>query len=72
MSALGIIEASSDTILTMMKDLGIENSVQKSIVKKIMNIAVGSTYYTFCRRNKTVCQESRKAVILESLACIGH
>ena len=28
MSALGIYEASSDTILTMMKDLGIDNSVQ--------------------------------------------
>ena len=46
-------EASSDTIFTMMKDLGIENSVQKSIVKKSMNIAVRSTYYIPCGRNKT-------------------
>ena len=43
----------SDTIInmlifTMTKDLGIENSVQKSIVKKIMNTAVMSTYYIFC------------------------
>ena len=44
MSALGIYKASSDTILTMMKDLGIDNSVQKSIIKKIINIAVRSTY----------------------------
>ena len=51
--ALGIYEASSDTILTMMNDLGIEKSVQKSIIKKIMDIAVRSTYYIFCRRNKT-------------------
>ena len=47
MSALGIYEASSDTILTMMKDLGIDNSVQKSIIKNIINIAVKSTYYIF-------------------------
>ena len=53
MSALGIHEASSDTILTMMNDLGIEKSVQKSLIKKIMNIAMRSTYYIFCRRNKT-------------------
>ena len=52
MSALGIYEASSDTILNMMNDLGIAKSVQISIIKKIMNIAVRSTYYIFCRRNK--------------------
>ena len=53
MSALGIYEASSDTILNMMNDLGIAKSVQISIIKKITNIAVRSTYYIFCRRNKT-------------------
>ena len=53
MSALGIYEASSDTILTMMNDLGTEKSVRKFIIKKIMNIAVRSTYNIFCRRNKT-------------------
>ena len=53
MSALGIYEASSDTILNMMNDLGIAKSVQISIIKKIMNIAMRSTYYIFCRRNKT-------------------
>ena len=44
LSALGIYEASSDKILTMMKDLGIDNSVEKSIIKKINNITVRSTY----------------------------
>ena len=53
MSTLGIYKVSSDTILTMMKDLGIYNSVQQSIIKKIINNAVRSTYYIFCRRNKT-------------------
>ena len=53
MSALGIYKAASDIILTMMKDLGSYNSVQKSIIKKIINIAVRSTYYVFCCRNKT-------------------
>ena len=53
MSALRIYKASSETILTMMNDLGIKKSVQKSIIKIIMYIAVRSTYYIFCRRNKT-------------------
>ena len=34
---LGIYEASSDTTLTMMNDLDIAKSVQKSIIKKIKN-----------------------------------
>ena len=29
------------------------NSVQKSIIKKIINIEVRSTYYIFCHKNKT-------------------
>ena len=45
MSALGVYDTSSDTILTMMKDLVIENNFRKSILKKIMTTAVRSTYY---------------------------
>ena len=52
MGALGILESSSDSLLQMMKELGIDNSTQKVIIKKIMNIAVRCTYYVFCRRNK--------------------
>ena len=52
MGALGILESSSDSLLHMMKELGIGNSTQKVIIKKIMNIGVRCTYYVFCRRNK--------------------
>ena len=40
MSTLGNLASSSDTILNMIKDVGIDNKVQISIVKKIKNIAV--------------------------------
>ena len=53
MSAIGIYEELSDTILIKMKDLGIENSVRKIMPKKIINIAVTSKYYIFCRKIKT-------------------
>ena len=49
---VGILESSSDSMLGMMKELSIDNSTQKAIIKKIMNIAVRFTYYVFCRRNK--------------------
>ena len=52
MGALGILESSSDSLLYMMKELGIDNNTQKVIIKKIMNIAVRCTYYVFCRRNR--------------------
>ena len=52
MGALGILESSADSLLQMMKELGIDNSTQKVIIKKIMKIAVRCTYYVFCRRNK--------------------
>ena len=68
MSALGIYEASSDTILNMMNDLGIAKSVQISIIKKIMNIAVKSTYYIFCRRNKTWTESA--LLHFQEIACI--
>ena len=44
MSALGILGSSSNEILNMMEDLGIDNKVQISIVNKIMNIAMRCTY----------------------------
>ena len=52
MGALGILESSSDSLLQMMKELGIDNSTQTVMSEKIMNIAVRCTYYVVCRRNK--------------------
>ena len=46
---LGILEPTSDSLLYMMKELGIDNSAQKAI--KNMNIAERCTYYVYCRRN---------------------
>ena len=53
MSALGILDSSHDTLLNMMKDLGIDTNDQKSVIEKIMNVAVRCTYYVFCQGNKT-------------------
>ena len=47
MGALSTLESSSDSLLYMMKELGTDNSTQKTINKKIQNIAVRCTYYVF-------------------------
>ena len=52
MSALGIFESSSDSIVTMMDDLGFDKNRRSQIIKKIINVSVRCTYYIFCRRNK--------------------
>ena len=52
MSALGIFESSSDSMVTMMDDLGFDKNRRSQIIKKIINISVRCTYYIFCRRNK--------------------
>ena len=52
MSALGIFESSSDSIVTMMDDLGFDKNRRSQIIKKIINISVRCTYYIFCRRSK--------------------
>ena len=44
MSAFGVIKSLFDTLLIMMKDLGVKTNVQKSILfKDFMNIAVRCT-----------------------------
>ena len=51
MSALGIFESSSDSIMIMMDDLGFDKNRRSQIIKKIINVSVRCTYYIFCRRN---------------------
>ena len=51
--ALGILESTSDSILCIMKELGIDNRTQNVITKKITNIVVRCKNFVFCRRNKT-------------------
>ena len=52
MSALGIFDCSSDSVMTMMDDLGFDNNSRNQVIKKIINLSVRCTYYIFRRRNK--------------------
>ena len=52
MSALRIFDSSSDSLLTMMDDLGFDNNSRNQVIKKIINLSVRCTYYIFCRRDK--------------------
>ena len=51
-SAIGVFEKESSTFLKMLKDLDIDENHIKYCIKKIINIAIRSTYYIFCCRNK--------------------
>ena len=52
MCALGVMDSSCDSFLTLLKDLNFENVTQRRIIMKKINIAIRSTYYIFCQRNK--------------------
>ena len=52
MSALGVFDKSCESLTKMLKDLDIEVPIQRRLLSKVMNIAIRSTYYIFCRRNK--------------------
>ena len=41
-----------ESLTKMLKDLDIEVPIQRRLLWKVMNIAIRSTYYIFCRRNK--------------------
>ena len=45
MSALGIVESSSDSVLTMIDDLGFDKISRNQISKKINNVSARCTYY---------------------------
>ena len=40
MSALGIFDCSSDSVMTMMDDLGFDNNSRNQVIKKIINLSV--------------------------------
>ena len=52
MSALGVFDKFCESLTKMLKDLDIEVSIQRRLISKIMNIAIRSTYFIFCRRSK--------------------
>ena len=52
MSSLGLFSAKCSTFLDMMNDIGIDKKQQHYIINKIINIAIRSTYFIFCCRNR--------------------
>ena len=52
MSAFGVLDNSCESLIKMMKDMGISEALQRRIISEIINIAIRCTYYIFCCRNK--------------------
>ena len=52
MSSLGVFSDECSTFLEMMNDIGIDKKQQRYIIKKMINIAIGATYYIFCCWNR--------------------
>ena len=52
MSAIGVLDNSCHSLVKMMKDLDMSETLQRHIISKIMNISIRCTYYIFCCRNK--------------------
>ena len=51
-SALGVFDKESAAFLKMLEDIHLDKARTKYIIKRIINIAIRSTYYIFCCRNK--------------------
>ena len=53
MGALGAMSKSSTSFLEMMKGLDLDENTRKFIVRRLMNIAIQSTYYVFASEART-------------------
>ena len=51
-SALGVFDKESASFLKMLEDMHVDKTFTKYLTKRIINIAIRSTYYIFCCRNK--------------------
>ena len=51
-STLGVLDQPSLGLLDMLKDLNYNSSTTNYILRKITTVAIRTTYYIFCRRNK--------------------
>ena len=51
-SALGVFDQESSPFFEMLKELNVDNTHQEYVIRKIINIAIRSTYYIFCCRDK--------------------
>ena len=52
MSALGIFDKSTSDFLDMLTDLHFDTATKNYIARKLTTIAIRTSYYIFCRRNK--------------------
>ena len=52
MSSLGVFFNECSTFLETMNHIGIDKKQQHYIIEKMMNLAIGSTYFIFSRRCK--------------------
>ena len=52
MGALCVMGSSCDSFLSLLQDLSFDKLVQKRIIMKTINIAIRTSYFTFCQRNK--------------------
>ena len=52
MGALGVIGSSCDSFLSLLQDLSFDKVTQRRIIMITINIAIRSTHYIFCQRNK--------------------
>ena len=53
MGALGVMGSSCDSFLSLLQDLSFDKLVQKRIIMKTISIAIRTSYFIFCQRNKT-------------------
>ena len=61
MSTLGILGASSDSLLQMLHDLHFDINVQKNIDMKASNIAISCSCYIYCIYNRQwICPKMLK------------
>ena len=50
--ALGVFDKESATFLKMLEDMHLDKTHTKYVIRRIINIAIRSTYYIFCCKNK--------------------
>ncbi|XP_028418767.1 uncharacterized protein LOC114544297 [Dendronephthya gigantea] len=51
-SSLGVFSKECSTFLEMLKDIGFERNHHEYLIKRMTTIAIRTTYYIFCCRNK--------------------
>ncbi|CAB4020236.1 Hypothetical predicted protein, partial [Paramuricea clavata] len=51
-SSLGVFDKECHTFVKMLNELGLDNQHQQYCIRKMITIAIRSTYYIFCCRNK--------------------